>query len=364
MNGHLDLPSGFDVALVLSGGNALGAYHMGACELMLDAGVEPSRYVGASIGAVTAAILLGNPPEARLRQLRAFWDQAAQPASRWLRMQPELVRARVSNDYGLAALIAGRPGLFGPSWPGLWSMLPLMPPDLALQDHRSLQRTLERLIDFDRLNRAPQRLSIIATDMQTGDDVWFDNHAGGIRSDHLLAATALVPLLPPVRVDGRLLCDAGISNNLPLDRVLREELTRPTLCIALDLFHTGTGEPATLDQAVARMQDLAFAIQTRRSLESLVRERELMRKLDPDLPPVILGRISYRAPDFERSLKTLDFSSTVLDERAAQGRQDMARLLHKLAAAPRDAALAHVMVDDEPAETPQGRPAMSPRAEV
>ena len=41
---------------------------------MHEAGVEPDWVSGASIGAINSAIIAGNPPKHRLRQLRAFWD--------------------------------------------------------------------------------------------------------------------------------------------------------------------------------------------------------------------------------------------------------------------------------------------------
>src|SRR5438552_9022563 len=66
-------------ALVLGGGNALGAYLAGAYERLHEAGVRPDRIVGASIGAVTGAILAGNAPERRLERLEAFWAEAALP---------------------------------------------------------------------------------------------------------------------------------------------------------------------------------------------------------------------------------------------------------------------------------------------
>ena len=65
------------VALVLGGGNALGAYLAGAYERLHEQGVRPDRIVGASIGAVTGVILAGNPPERRLERLREFWAGAA-----------------------------------------------------------------------------------------------------------------------------------------------------------------------------------------------------------------------------------------------------------------------------------------------
>ena len=334
---------GFDTALVLGGGNALGAYHLGACETLLDAGVTPSWYLGTSIGAVAAALLVGNPPETRLDRLGTFWEEAAQagrpPASRWF---PEEIRARLNNDHALSALLFGRPGLFGARFPGPWSLLPFMPPDRALRDQRPLARTLARLIDFERLNAAGERLSIITIDMESGEEVWFDNWTHEIGPEHLLAATALAPLFAPVEIGGRLLCDAGLGNNLPLGRAFREGAARDLLCIAVDLYSLSHGRPSSLDETVARVQDLAFAIQSSSAVAALTRERALMRRLDPDGPSAILAHLAYRAPGHQRALKPLDYSRASLAERRRQGRADMTAMLARVATAPRTEALVYL----------------------
>ena len=61
------------IALVLGGGNALGADHAGAYERLHQNGIRPDWIVGASIGAVMGAILAGNAPEERLDKLNQFW---------------------------------------------------------------------------------------------------------------------------------------------------------------------------------------------------------------------------------------------------------------------------------------------------
>lgn len=57
-------------ALVLGGGNALGAYLAGAYEALQVAGEYPAWIAGSSIGAITGAIIAGNPPEACVEHLR------------------------------------------------------------------------------------------------------------------------------------------------------------------------------------------------------------------------------------------------------------------------------------------------------
>ena len=54
------------VVLVLQGGGALGAYHIGAYQALEEAGFRPDWVSGISIGAINAAILVGNEPDRRL----------------------------------------------------------------------------------------------------------------------------------------------------------------------------------------------------------------------------------------------------------------------------------------------------------
>jgi NTE family protein len=333
----------FEFSLVLGGGNALGAYHLGVCERLSDLELIPRRLFGVSIGAITAAILAGNRPEHRLEKLQEFWNHAAQWGGPWPDCTPNAVQARQSNAYALNALTFGRPGLFMARFPGLWSLLPGIPPDRALHDHAPLARTLEQLIDFDLLNRADTALSIVALDLESGEEVWFDNFkGGGIQPTHLLASTAFAPLLSPVEVDGRLLCDAGFANNLPINRAFAEQADQAHLCIAVDLFSLDHGQPKTIDETIARVQDLTFASQTRRAVEALARERELLRKLDPNSPPAILAHLAFRAPGHQRGLKALDYSQASIEERIKQGRAAIDALLPRLARVPRDRALAYL----------------------
>ena len=65
------------VAYVLQGGGALGAYQFGVVKGLLEAGYEPDWIAATSIGAIQAAIIVGNPPEKRIERLEQFWDRVA-----------------------------------------------------------------------------------------------------------------------------------------------------------------------------------------------------------------------------------------------------------------------------------------------
>jgi NTE family protein len=315
---------------VLGGGNALGAYLAGAYERLHEAGVRPDRIVGASIGAVTGAILAGNPPERRLERLEAFWAGAALPTFRAPAADGR-GRQVYNGLHAALAAILGRPTIFRHRYPGLWSVLPGVPDDVALYDHAPLRGTLERLVDFDRLNRAEVRLTLACTDLETGEDVHFDNTRERIGPEHVLASAAIAPLFPPVEVDGRLLCDPGYANNLPLGAVFDPPPEEDLVCLAVDLFSLRSPRPASLDAALERAQDVVFASAARRHVEALRREYALRERLEPAGPRVRLVHLAYRAAGHELAAKTLDYSPSSLRDRWAAGRRDMAGGLALLA---------------------------------
>jgi NTE family protein len=141
-------------------------------------------------------------------------------------------------------------------------------------------------------------------------------------------------------VDGRWFWDGGLANNLPVDRVLAGELDGPTLVLASDLYAPYGDRPRSLDGTLTRAQDLGFALQSRKRIEALGRERALARRVDPEAPPAILAHLIHHPPAHQRTLKILDYTGSSLLERAAQGRADTEAMLGRLSDAPRDEALA------------------------
>jgi len=72
------------LALVLGGGNAVGACHGGVVSALKTAGVQPDWVAGSSIGAIMGALIAGNSPGRRTAAVREFWrrgEQSDGPAS-------------------------------------------------------------------------------------------------------------------------------------------------------------------------------------------------------------------------------------------------------------------------------------------
>jgi len=323
------------VVLVLGGGNALGSYLGGVYEHLHHQNVRPDWIVGASIGAITGAIIAGNGPEERLSRLQAFWSEAM-IRSPSLPDRGSPVRQAYNGVHTALAMMLGRPGLFGHRFPGLWSVLPWMPNDVALYDHRPLRQTLERLVDFDRLNGDGIRLTIGCVDLESGEEVFFDSTRERIRPEHLLASSAIAPVFPPVEIDGRLLCDPGYTNNMPVDVPFAEPSDADLLCIAVELFGLRAPRPASLDAMLERSKDLIFASPSRRTIKALQREYALRESYEPKGPVATLLHIAYQAASDELAGKTFDYSPSSLQDRWAAGQRDMESALALLRDSPPD----------------------------
>src|ERR1700751_6181479 len=69
------------IALVLSGGAALGAYQAGAYAALENSGIRPNWIAGTAIGAINAAIIAGHLPHERVLRLRQFWRELTKQAA-------------------------------------------------------------------------------------------------------------------------------------------------------------------------------------------------------------------------------------------------------------------------------------------
>ena len=351
------------IGLALSGGNALGAYAAGACEALHEAGLRPDIVSGASIGAVTGVIVAGNPPERVAERLHAFWEQAAVGSAFGLAPASGRRRDIYNKMHAMQTVVAGRPGMFAPRPSGFMSMLPGTPPDLGLFDGSPLVATLERLVDFDYLNSAQVALVIGAVDLETGEPVYFDNRRQALTPQHVLASTAFVPGFPPVEIDGRCLGDPGMFCNLPLDPLLKSPPPGDQLCIAVDLFDARGDRPFSLDSALERAQDIAFASQSLRAIIAygeehrlralLARSRDRLAAVEAKARSKVgadaealneaiardardgeieVALLAYRPPVHETGAKAIEFSRASIKDRWQAGREDMLATVEALQA--------------------------------
>ena len=241
---------------MLSGGVALGAFEAGAYAALEEVGEAlPDWFVGSSIGAVNAAIIAGNPLGCRVERLRRFWELVARdptPATSFLLGPPPADgawRKAYNEASALQSLLLGRPGLFRPRLAGGGGVGSAP----AFYDLSPMRERLPELLDFDRLNNGETRLSVVATDVVSGERIVFDTARGDARigPEHLAASCALLPLFAPVEIGGRLLGDGGHAANTPLDLVLDEPRAADLQCFVVELFAPEGSRPQTLAASAA-----------------------------------------------------------------------------------------------------------------
>jgi NTE family protein len=172
------------VTLVLSGGGAKSAAHIGAARALAESGLTPVRYIATSMGAVIAAALAAG-------------------------LGGEVLLARLA-DVGRSGVVkdplAFMSGLFARS------LLRPVP----------FRHAVERLVPARRFAELAVPVTITVTDLDTGELLLFG--AGGEDApllDVLCASCALPVYYPPVPLAGRRCGDGGLRGPLPLDVAAR-----------------------------------------------------------------------------------------------------------------------------------------------
>jgi NTE family protein len=336
--------------LVLQGGGALGSYQAGAYQALCHADFEPEWVAGISIGAINAAIIAGNAPDKRVPRLKEFWEMVSAPVP-W---NPVTKGDRVRSYFNetSAALIAafGVPGFFTPRFPPAPLWPEGSPQCLSYYDTTPLRATLERLVDFDRINDLKTRLSVGAVSVTSGNFRYFDNVEFSklgkkIGPEHIMASGALPPGFPSVVIEGEHYWDGGIASNTPLDFVLDAEVNNDLLIFQVDLFSARGALPVSLLEAAEREKDIRFSSRTRmntdknKQVHNIRRAlRDLIGRLPDDLrndPSVEILReaakestvtvvhLIYRSKNYESSSKDYDFSHVGMVEHWGAGVRDV-----------------------------------------
>lgn len=167
-------------ALVLSGGGAKTAAHLGACRALKEAGFEPAWYVATSMGAVVAAGLASGVGNDELL------DRMAQAGPRGVVRDPLTPVA----------------GLF------LKSLMKPAP----------LRKAIETMVPARRFADLTVPLTVTAVDLDTGELVLFGAGAANAPLVDVLCASCALPLYyPPVILNGRRFGDGGLRGVVPLE---------------------------------------------------------------------------------------------------------------------------------------------------
>lgn len=259
-------------AMVLSGGGAKTAAHLGACRALREAGFEPAWFVATSMGAVIAAGLasgVGNDE---------MLEKMAEVGPRGVVRDP----------------LAPVAGLF------LRSLLKPAP----------LRAAIERLVPARRFSDLSVPLTVTTVDLDTGELVLFG--AGAVNAplvDVLCASCALPMYYPPVLLNGRRFADGGLRAVLPLDCAAELDVE---LVLAIDVgprFDLPPLDEPSRVPALVRAHDEALSILMAANTQSQL----TLWRSGSDRPPLV-----YVQPRVERDAT---FRVDRVREYAGEGRR-------------------------------------------
>ncbi len=207
-----------DYGLALAGGGTRGAAHVGVLTALEEAGLLPERIAGASAGSIVAGLYAAGMNTVDMRE-----------TVRWLAKH-------------------GR-SLIDPDILGIALFLPqiLLGRETTLQGlikGNRLQRFLCDLTDGMEIQGKCRGLLIPAVDINSGDTVTFTNlfkeempvsalkqehvkwERSGLLCDIMMASSSVPAVFRPRQMNGFLLVDGGVTNNLPVDLFIAAGETR------------------------------------------------------------------------------------------------------------------------------------------
>lgn len=329
------------IALLLQGGGALGSYQAGVYQALAEADLHPDWVAGISIGAINSAIIAGNAPERRVDRLRDFWETVSAsplgiPYFKSTELSDEVSHQFVNQVRAMGILLFGAPNFF----------VPRMPPALlwpggrtekaSYYDNSPLWTTLERLVDFDRINAGAMRFSVGAVDVCSGNFTYFDTTTHRIGVEHIVASGSLPPGFPATEIDGQYFWDGGLISNTPLQWVLDFRPRRDTLAFQVDLWNARGALPKDLVEVEVRHKEIVYSSRTRAATDQYKHEQKLriaaanlLKRLPKDLRDSADARILaqeaddkvcnivhliYRSQAYEGIAKDFEFSRRTMEE--------------------------------------------------
>ncbi|AIL63008.1 patatin-like phospholipase family protein [Pseudomonas alkylphenolica] len=285
------------IGLVLSGGAARGLAHIGVLKALEEQGIKIDAIAGTSMGAVIGGLYASGYKVDELEKLALGidWQQALSDAPP--RKDVPFRRKQDDRDFLVKQKLSFRDdGSLG---------LPLgviQGQNLALLLESLLAHTSDTR-DFDKL---PIPFRAVATDIASGEKVVFRR---GHLPQVIRASMSIPAVFAPVDLDGRLLVDGGMVDNIPLD-VARE--MGVDVAIVVDI-----GSPLRDRKQLATVVDVlnqSITLMTRRNSE------EQLAQLHRDDILIQPPLASFGVTDFGRAEEMIDAgyrAARALDPRLA-----------------------------------------------
>jgi NTE family protein len=269
------------VGLVLGGGGARGAAHIGVLEVLRENRIPVDCVAGTSMGGlVTGAFAAGLSPDEMLEAMgeadwRAMFNDS--PPVEDLNPRIKSLSRRFIPGTELGVTKDGTQAL------------------PAVVQGQKVKLFINRLVRSQYgeplIEKMPVPVSIIATDLVTGDKVVFREGS----MTHAMRATMSVPgLMAPVKDGDRLLVDGGLVDNVPIDEV--RDRCKPDVVIAVNV-----GSPLMKAKDIGGIFSVAGQMINILTEQNVTRSIATLRSGDIYIKPDLDG---ITAAEFERYAET------------------------------------------------------------
>ena len=304
--------------LVLQGGGSLGAFACGVFKALVKKDIRIDIAAGTSMGAVNAAIIVGSKTDHPEKDLEEFWLEIAESNHTIIPDTYLLDYDSISGGYipkqissaSANAAIFGVPKMFVPRW---WSLQPTDQGILSdgeedgpkpqyftdprswtyVYDHSPLAKTLDKYVDYKKLNLAatreelPQirRLIITAVDVMTSRPLIFDNTKMEIKAKHILASSGY-PIygFPWVEVEKGLYgWDGSLLSNTPVREVLSASPRNDKNIFIVENYTRNIHRlPSNMAEVESRAKDILFSDKNMENIKMsklITRQIQLIERL-------------------------------------------------------------------------------------
>lgn len=198
-----DMPK---IGVVLSGGGAKGLAHIGVLKVLEESGIKISYIGGTSMGAIIGGLYASGYSAKELDSIFRGLDSDALLRDYTPRNSKTFFEKRNDEIYALTLPFKR----FKLRFPTALSK--------GLYNYTLVSRLTDHVRHVRDFKDLPIPFVCIATDVETGEEVILNK---GILPNAILASGAFPSLYSPVEIDGRLLIDGGVTNNYPVEEVIK-----------------------------------------------------------------------------------------------------------------------------------------------
>jgi NTE family protein len=239
------------IGLALSGGGALGLAEIGVIQWMEENHIPVDRIAGTSMGSIVGAMYATgmSPDEIQKFAEKIDWDEAFLPEPVYNQLSYR--RKQDRRDFLIKASLGLKHGLNGPN---------------GFNSGQGVGRLLDRIAfpesgvaSFDDL---PIPFRCVATDMLSGESVVLRE---GALAQAVRASMAIPGVFTPVEINGHVLADGGMVQNIPVETVLAMDADA-VIAVELRLPPGNRTQLETITGVLSRAVDVMITQNERRSL--------------------------------------------------------------------------------------------------